>query len=427
MSKNTGYNLEREIREQEVTDYVLGAESVKPLFEVPQGQNHLYLPAGELQNIGEEKMSCVTRAFLNKLETDLNFALATNLLNPETVSWLKTNGYLNENKVEFSDAYIAILSGTTRQGNSLKSPADAIHNFGLIPKKTLPQLDTFDAENNPARITQAMRDLGKAFIARLPINYSRSEEKDFNKASGVIVGLYAWPEPKDGVYPRVSFSPNHCVYIWSPVRWVCFDNYLDSVDGDYTKLLAPEYDFIDIGYRIYFSGENVLTFTNEQKKSIWELIKAFLFKQPEELKKLEPLLKPVEEPKSPTQRLTELCKASIGLDLSVQAPNERGCAESVSNLLNGIFDFPRFLSTIALKSHLDSDKRFNRCQVKAWTIIVSPTVGSNIGHCGVLGDNGVIYSNNSKTGLWDKHWTLDKWIAYYRTQKGLQILLYELK
>ena len=126
-------------------------------------------------------------------------------------------------------------------------------------------------------------------------------------------------------------------------------------------------------------------------------------------------------------KLKEITLASLGKDLSKKAPNEVGCADSLSTVLQGVFkDFPRFLSTSALKSHLDADKRFLRCEAEPWTVIVSPTVGKNIGHTGVYGKDGVIYSNNSKTGLWSSHWTLDKWIAYYRTKKGLKVYFYKI-
>lgn len=247
---------------------------------------------------------------------------------------------------------------------------------------------------------------------------------------GVLgVSVTAWFKNEEGVYIDNGMRNTHwCVcYGWTDKGWKIFDSY-DQSEKIYS------FDSVISFAKLYFLEKKL---TQAQKQSIWDLVRAFLFGQPEELKRLERILKPepitpnlpVVPPKSPTVWLSELCKASIGLDLSVQAPNELGCADSLSRLIGKIFpDFPSFLSTIALNSHLASiDKRFKRCGVKPWVIIVSPTVGGNIGHCGILGDNDVIYSNNSKTGKWDKHWTLKKWIAYYRTQKGLQILLYELK
>lgn len=70
-------------------------------------------------------------------------------------------------------------------------------------------------------------------------------------------------------------------------------------------------------------------------------------------------------------------------------------------------------------------------------IIISPTEripGSdrrNVGHVGLLGPNTgdgrrLIYSNSSSRALWKQNFTLDSWIARYRTRKQLKIRFYPL-
>ncbi|MDZ4205896.1 MAG: hypothetical protein U1C12_01655 [Patescibacteria group bacterium] len=117
----------------------------------------------------------------------------------------------------------------------------------------------------------------------------------------------------------------------------------------------------------------------------------------------------------------------MGKDLSDIAPDELGCANALSRVIQKVFpDFPTFISTIALKSHLAGDERFVYSDVQPWSIIVSPTMKGEVGHVGILGDGGIIYSNNSATGRFDDHWNLDTWINYYRVQKKLRIYFYKL-
>lgn len=258
--KNYGFDYKREISEHAETDYLVGAITKKPLFEVPDGVQDIYLPAGELQNIGEEKMDCVARAFHNKLEATFTYGFINGLFSKENTQWLIDNGYVTgDGVIEFSDAFTAILSGTTRQGNSLKAPAQSIHENGLIPKHILPQLSTFDEHHNRERITGWMRDLGLEFAKRFPINYARAEESQFEslcKEGGVVVGGYAWPQPVNGVYPKTDLPPNHSFWLYKPPKYHAFDNYLDH-DGDYIKRLASDYDFMDIGYQIFISSEQL--------------------------------------------------------------------------------------------------------------------------------------------------------------------------
>lgn len=163
----------------------------------------------------------------------------------------------NLGRIAFSDRAIAILSNTTRQGNSLKAPLDAIRKNGLIPKKLLPQVESFDEYYNPASITETMKKIGQEFLKRFVINYEIVYRKDFKKVAqddGFITGLYAWPEPTDGYYPAVhNFTPNHAIDIWKP-EYFAFDNYEES-PNDFIKQLSPFYEFLDYGYVIKINRE----------------------------------------------------------------------------------------------------------------------------------------------------------------------------
>lgn len=261
---NYGLHWEREQQEIDGTEWEFGAISTPCLYAVPLDKRQQYLPTGELQNIGEEKFSCVTRAYLNDLETKFNYAAKNWIIQLENRTFL--DQYRNDKgDIEFSDAFIAILSGTTRQGNSLKAPADAIRKCGLIPKKLLPQLDTFDADYDPLRISQTLRDLGGEFLRRFKINYEQVYYANIEEALKQDIpsfGLYAWPSPLNGEYPKTDGSYNHCVMAFAPATYI-FDNYIDPVDGDFIKKLAADYNMTPYGYRIYVSQE-----TNEADRGI---------------------------------------------------------------------------------------------------------------------------------------------------------------
>lgn len=260
--RNFGVNIELEKAQQDGTEFKFGALSTPCLASFPAHLRAQYLPKGELQNIGEEKMGCVSRGYINILETKFNWLLKNKKLKPVNEKWLRENGYIENGKVVLSDAYIEILSGTTRQGNSMKAPASAIHAWGLIPKSKLPQLNTFDEHMNPARVTPELKILGKEFIARFPIEYDQVNKVHFSAVldedSLNAVG-YAWPAPVNGEYPRVELPYTHAFMVFFKPLYYIFDNYIDSVDGDFIKKLAPDYDLYEYAYRIYIVKENIVS------------------------------------------------------------------------------------------------------------------------------------------------------------------------
>ncbi len=260
MNKNYGLNLQREAQEISEQDWQFGAASLPCLAIIPEPQREYYLPIGELQNIGEEKMDCASRGPINLLETKFNYLIRNKKLSPANEQWLRNNGYIDEfNRIVFSDRFVAINSGTTREGNSMKAPLEAIRKQGLIPKPLLPQVDGFDEYHNPQSITPAMKNLGIEFTKRFIINYEQVYESDFPKVlQGDLLNMagYAWPEPVNGEYPHSNSTPNHVFLGLKLPSTYIFDNYLDT-DSDFIKKLAPDYDFLGYGYRLFVSKEGV--------------------------------------------------------------------------------------------------------------------------------------------------------------------------
>lgn len=261
-TKNIGFNLEKELAEQSDQDLQLGASDV-PVgvsnevdglvvagYAWPAPVNGIYprvlnqinhaftlvsefakqwLPTGQIQRGIQDFMNCATNAPVNRYENKFIYGLETNVFDKELVDWWKKVGYINpkNGKFEASNAFNSILSGTTRQGNSLKAPFQSITNHGLIPLSMLPDDRSMNWEqyHNPNRITQAMRDLGKEFLRRLnPENPERAL-------------MYVQVPYRD--FPKVTKG----------LKWDAFDSYDDPVDGDFIKRLAVDYNFLNYGYK----------------------------------------------------------------------------------------------------------------------------------------------------------------------------------
>lgn len=279
MSKNYGFNLDLELQHQQPEDYIFGATPLPCITDIKENEREAYLPVGEVQRGLEDTMDCASRGPLNILETKFNWLLSRHKLSPENENWLMDNGYVKDYGreglcVEFSDAFVAINSHTTREGNSLKAPLQAIHEKGLIPKKLMPLESwmSFDYYHNPARITPELKKLGEEFVRRFLINYGKVMEEDYKEVIGqdmLVVGGYAWPQPVNGEYPHEEMAPNHCFILYKTPRYYAFDNYVDVVDGDYTKKLAPDYDFIDYGYRLIVQEKELKEVIEKGSKNVW--------------------------------------------------------------------------------------------------------------------------------------------------------------
>lgn len=254
--KTYGLNLSLEKQHQSDQDYLFGAFSDPCIADIPEIERESYLPVGEVQRGKEDFGDCASRGPINILETKFNYLYQNNKISPENKKWLEDNEYVVNGKVLFSDAFIAIKSKTTRDGNSMKAPLQAIHDFGLIPKKRMPAEEwmTFDDYHDPKRIESKHEALGENFSKRFPIHYERVFSVHFDelyKEDMLDLAGYAWPIPVNGVYYKTVGDPNHVFMGIRRPRHYIFDNYIDDSDGDFIKKLASDYELLGYGYRIY--------------------------------------------------------------------------------------------------------------------------------------------------------------------------------
>lgn len=267
---NSNFNLEKELADQSEKDWKFGAASQPSLVTIPEDQRDAYLPVGETQfDQFTDFTDCASRSPVNHYEALFSYHY-DHLIKPENKRWLEDNGYIQNGKVTFSDRFIAVLSGTTHQGNSLKAPLETIRTQGLIPKKLLPKENWMKWEDyyDASKITQALKDLGQEFRRRFVLNYEQVNKVDLTislKCDMIGVAGYAWNRPVNGIYQRVEGQNfNHAFLLYKLPAFEIYDNYFDftddgqQVEGDFTKTLAPDYVFYDYGYRAYISKENVV-------------------------------------------------------------------------------------------------------------------------------------------------------------------------
>lgn len=149
------------------------------------------------------------------------------------------------------------------------------------------------------------------------------------------------------------------------------------------------------------------------------------------LRKLQRHLEMRDSTRTTRQKLYEVAVRTLGKDASPLdlVNDDLGCAESVSTLLSKIMAFSIITGTYTMLERLSKDSRFVRVYepVMAGTIILSPTGTGNgkiIGHVGIVGLNGKVYSNNSATGLWDDYYTIETWKQRYSDTGGLSLYFF---
>lgn len=134
---------------------------------------HDYTSRPEPQNIGFETYSCVSYSALNCIETLMNFKIKKGEFSEINIKWLKDNGYFNdEEKIDFSDRFLAIMSGTTKQGNSCDNVAEVIRKKGLIPESDFPMGGkNFEQYHEKKLITDSMLNKGQEFLKRFTVQH----------------------------------------------------------------------------------------------------------------------------------------------------------------------------------------------------------------------------------------------------------------
>lgn len=258
MIKN--FDEARERMEQSPKDWKFGTDSVAALVTIPEAERQAWLPDGEQQFDSQTDFEdCASRSPVNHMEAILSYHYA-HAMKPVNQQWMRDKGYVSaDGKITLSKRFIAILSGTTHSGNSLKAPVDTIRTRGLIPEALLVQNDSMAWADyyNATDITPALIQLGLDFLARFQINYEQIAVAQFDDTEDMIgVAGYAWaaPDPVTDIYPAMPVSAgfNHAFLYFQDPKYRIFDNYVPFI-----KQIASDYNFFEYGYRMYISAENI--------------------------------------------------------------------------------------------------------------------------------------------------------------------------
>ena len=126
--------------------------------------------------------------------------------------------------------------------------------------------------------------------------------------------------------------------------------------------------------------------------------------------------------------------SKLGKDASPKdrASDEFGCAESVTEIIHGILpEVPVMLGTWVFWEHMKSSSRFQEIfSPERGCIIISPTGTSkkkgSVGHTGILGDNEIIMSSDSRNGLFLENYALKSWKLYYKDKLGFPVYFFKL-
>lgn len=135
-------------------DFVAGALSYEVLNST--GDWSQYLPPGEWQrNNFVDTMACVTFSLLNCIETQEKF--------------------LTGSQTNYSDRWIAMMSGTTKQGNYLSVVADTVRKYGLVKEESWPSPENYSWDSyyqvpDPQKMAELKAE-GQEWLKRRGLDY----------------------------------------------------------------------------------------------------------------------------------------------------------------------------------------------------------------------------------------------------------------
>lgn len=234
------------------TDWIRGKESgiVENVRNI-WGDWTGYMPPGEWQQDTRtffDSQACMTFSALNSIEAQLAFMIKMNTISDANIKWLKDNGYIAaDGSVNFSDRFTAMMSGTTKKGNTIQNVWGSARNDGLVPESVWPFPMSDFTPNSPdanweifyAAIPQPVKDLGLEFKKRFTIQYewvpnSGNSIPDADLSASIkmaplnIISAVCMPWSTDKVIPGCGFGTQHATVMAKVEQTfrVIFDSYM---------------------------------------------------------------------------------------------------------------------------------------------------------------------------------------------------------
>jgi hypothetical protein len=169
-----------------------------------------------------------------------------NLLAPATLRFLRDNNYFDSQGLpNYSDRFLAKMSGTTREGNSIQRVWDAIRKYGMVPESLWPDsLDVFDWDQFYSEIPQSVKDMGKAWLQHFRADYEFLTSKSqiplaLKHAPLQIATAVCSPWSAPDPVPACQLSVSHATMIYAEES-----NKIDDIFDSYNpfrKRLAADY------------------------------------------------------------------------------------------------------------------------------------------------------------------------------------------
>jgi len=125
----------------------------------------------------------------------------------------------------------------------------------------------------------------------------------------------------------------------------------------------------------------------------------------------------------------------LGVDASPndKVPDELGCAETVTTILNKAVGTPIITGTWTMYDYMNRNWHPTE-RPKAGDVLISPTGESKfgnkapfVGHTAIVGERGVLLSNDSRTGKFMTNYTMESWKARYVKKGGYPMYFYTYK
>lgn len=399
------------------THYFLGAGLVPQVVLQPNSDWTDSLPETEKQRRQFETFNCTSFNTLNAIE----------------MLMFKKFGQ----RVNYSDRWVGIVAGTSAKkgGNDPHVVCEAIRKHGLIPEEMLPYTDDLKTAEEYYSFKGADEEACKrageewkrqyefkhewVFKQNQPLEEKMNNMKVALKYSPLALSVYAWE--KSGEVYISGGRENHWTSKFAQPK---YSNIFDSYDP-FIKAVDQNFSFCK-----RFSIEKQAT--KEEIGGFIQILKGMLIWLN---------LLPTPSPQAP-QPLTEpitrekvykIARESVGVDVSPSdtAPDDLACVESVCQILaKAGIETPKTLSTLTFYNWLKKSPKFKQTtEEKRGNIIISPTGKGNgsvkHGHVGIFGDNGWVLSNDSPTGLWLENYSLQSWVARFRTKGGYPIYYFE--
>lgn len=157
-------------------DYIMGGITgvfAKDILESGDWTSKVSTPEKQYKDYTFDTLSCVTFSALNDCEAMGNLYIELGSLSESQLKFLKDNNYFDpDGKLNFSDRFTAMMSGTTTSGNYFTKVWDSIRNDGLIPDIMLPfGGNSFAEYHDKTKITPTMIALGKEFLKHFGAKY----------------------------------------------------------------------------------------------------------------------------------------------------------------------------------------------------------------------------------------------------------------